>query len=122
VWYINGLLNLARQTGSRHWLSLAKQLTAKQQQLFQDSIKGGYYEAGSDKNLLFRSKSAYDGALPAPNAIAIENLQLLAELTDENAWQQMATGVLDSFAVSINNDPGAAAWMLSRLKDRDSDH
>jgi hypothetical protein len=122
VWYINGLLNLSRQTDSRQWLSLAKQLTAKQQQLFQDSIKGGYYEAGSDKNLLFRSKSAYDGALPAPNAIAIENLQLLAELTDENAWQQMATGVLDSFAVSINNDPGAAAWMLSRLKNRDSDH
>ncbi len=122
VWYINGLLNLARQTDSRHWLSLAKQLSAKQQQLFQDSIKGGYYEAGSDKNLLFRSKSAYDGALPAPNAIAIENLQLLAKLTGENAWQQMATDTLASFAVSMNNDPAAAAWMLSLTSNTESGH
>jgi hypothetical protein len=122
VWYVNALLNLHRQTKNRQWLSLAKQLTAKQQQLFEDSTKGGYYESGSDRNLLFRSKSAYDGALPAPNAIAIENLQLLAELTGENTWQQMATDALASFAASINNDPVAAAWMLSLLDNRESDH
>jgi hypothetical protein len=118
VWYINGLLNLSMQTNDKQWLSLAERLAAKQQQLFQDRSKGGYYESGADKNLLFRSRSAYDGALPAPNAIAIENLQLLARLTGEKAWLQMAMDALGSFAVPINNDPAAAAWMLSLLDKR----
>jgi len=115
VWYINGLLTLYQQTNSKQWLLLALRLTAKQQQLFHDKSKGGYYESGADNNLLYRSRSAYDGALPAANAIAVENLQLLTRLTGDRAWQQIAENAIASFAVSINSDPAAAAWMLSLL-------
>lgn len=113
VWYINGLLTLYQQTGSKQWLLLALRLSAKQQQLFLDNSKGGYYESAADNNLLYRSRSAYDGALPAANAVAVENLQLLTRLTGDRAWQQTAEQAIASFAVSINSDPAAAAWMLS---------
>ena len=118
VWYVKGLLGLYRQTNSRQWLLLAEQLTAKQVQLFYDDNKAGFYESGADGNVLFRSRSAYDGALPAPNAIAVENLYLLAELTGNKKWQQMAADTLGAFALAINNDPGSTAWMISVIPER----
>ncbi len=115
AWYINGLLALYDQTNSKQWLQLARQLTEKQVQLFYDDNKAGFYESGTDKNVLFRSRSAYDGALPAPNAIAVENLYRLAVFTGDKKWQQMAEETLASFALSINNNPGSTAWMLSLI-------
>jgi len=115
VWFIKGLLALYGGTNSKQWLELAQQLTAKQVQLFYDDNKRGFYESATDKNVLFRSKSAYDGALPAPNAVAVENLYRLAGLSGENKWRQMANDTLASFAASINTNPGSAAWMASLI-------
>ncbi len=113
VWYVKGLLDLYGQTDNRHWLQLAQQLTAKQVQLLYDENKAGFYESAADSDVLFRSRSAYDGALPAPNAIAVENLYVLARLSADKKWQQMADDTLGSFAASLNNDPGSTAWMVS---------
>jgi uncharacterized protein YyaL (SSP411 family) len=116
VWYVNGLLALYQHTNNRQWLTLAQQISKQQVQLFYDSDDGAFYESGPDKNVLFRSRSAYDGALPAPNAIAIENLTLLAELTGDKEWQTMANQTVSAFAGAINNDPAAAAWMVSLIR------
>jgi uncharacterized protein YyaL (SSP411 family) len=113
VWYVKGLLALYDRTNSKRWLELAQQLTAKQVQLFYDDNKGNFYESATDKNVLFRSRSAYDGALPAPNAIAVENLFRLTGLSGEKKWRQMANDTLASFAASINSNTGSAAWMTS---------
>jgi uncharacterized protein YyaL (SSP411 family) len=117
AWYVNGLLALARQTNDMQWLLLAKQLTARQVKLFYDDRIGGFYESGADNYVLFRSRSAYDGALPAPNAIAVENLKQLYGLTGDKAWLQMADDTYGSFAASINREPGAAAWMISLVNN-----
>ncbi len=113
AWTINGLLALHRQTKDKRWLELAQRLAVSQVKLFHDADTGGFYESQGDARLLFRSRSAYDGALPAPNAIAAENLYELAGLTGEHDWRQMADGVIAAFAASMNNDPVSAAWMLS---------
>jgi uncharacterized protein YyaL (SSP411 family) len=116
VWTVNGLLALYKQTNSEPWLILALQLTEQQLQRFYDGANGGFYESGPDKNLLFRSRTAYDGALPAPNAIAVENLTTLAGLTDDKKWRRIANETLGAFAGSINSNPAAAAWMLTQVK------
>jgi len=116
VWYVNGLLALYKQTSSKQWLILAQQMTEAQVQIFYDSKNGGFYESGVDKHVLFRSRSVFDGALPAANAIAVENLMMLADLTGAKKWQQLADKTLGSFAASINNNPRAAAWMLTQIK------
>ncbi|MGB5456730.1 MAG: thioredoxin domain-containing protein, partial [Gammaproteobacteria bacterium] len=107
---------LYKQTNSKRWLLLARQMTEQQLQRFCDGANGGFYESGPDKNLLFRSRTVYDGALPAPNAIAVENLATLARLTDDKKWQRIANQTLDAFAGSINSNPAAAAWMLTQVK------
>jgi len=122
VWYINGLLALYDQTKNRQWLELAQQLTLKQVQLFYDHSKAGFYESATDKHVLFRSRSAYDGALPAPNAIAVENLYRLARLSGDNKWRQMADDTLASFAASINSHPASAAWMTALISEQLTDN
>ena len=118
VWYINGLLALYEHTKSRQWLELAQQLTSKQVQLFYDRGKANFYESATDRHVLFRSRSAYDGALPAPNAIAVENLYRLAEFSGDKKWRQMANDTLASFAASINSSPASAAWMTSLISEQ----
>ena len=113
VWYVNGLLALYDRTKNRQWLGLAQQLTLKQVQLFYDESSGNFYESATDKHVLFRSRSAYDGALPAPNAIAVENLYRLFELTGDKKWKLMANQAVVSFAASINANPASTAWMTS---------
>jgi uncharacterized protein YyaL (SSP411 family) len=115
AWTVNGMLALYQNTGERSWLKLAQQLTEQQLQSFYDDESGGFFESGPDRNVLFRTKSAYDGALPAPNAIAVENLLSLSELTGDKRWQQKANETLSAFARSINNDPARASWMLTQI-------
>jgi uncharacterized protein YyaL (SSP411 family) len=115
VWYVNGLLALYAYTDDKQWLQQAQQLTEKQIQLFHDTGHGGFYESGVDQNLLFRSRSAYDGALPAANALALENLMVLATLTGEQRWRKLADETKSAFAASINNNPVAASWMMSLM-------
>jgi len=115
AWYVNGLLALYAQTQDKQWLQQAQQLTEAKIRLFHDAGHGGFYESGPDQNLLFRSRSPYDGALPAANALTVENLMLLAIYTGEQGWQKLAEQTIAVFAVSINNNPVAAAWMMSLL-------
>lgn len=118
AWYISGLLALYEHTKSRQWLELAQQLTLKQVQLFYDQGKANFYESATDRHVLFRSRSAYDGALPAPNAIAVENLYRLADFSGDNKWRQMANDTLASFAASINSNPASTAWMTSLISEQ----
>ena len=122
VWYINGLLALYDRTNNRQWLELAQQLTRKQVQLFYDHNRANFYESATDKHVLFRSRSAYDGALPAPNAIAVENLYRLADLSGDNKWRQIADDTLASFAAVINSQPALAAWMTSLISEQLTDN
>lgn len=117
AWYVNGLLALYGFTNDSQWLSQALQLTARQVELFHDADLGGFYESGAVRNVLFRSRSAYDGALPSANAVAVENLLLLASYSRNEKWRRMANATIDAFAGSINNDPVAAGWMLSLVNN-----
>jgi uncharacterized protein YyaL (SSP411 family) len=110
---VNALLALHESTEDKHWLQLALKLTDKQLELYHDKINGGFFESASDQHVLFRSRSAYDGALPSANAIAIENLDKLARITQDKKWQQLADHSLSAFSAAINVSPASAGWMVS---------
>ena len=115
AWNVNALLALYRLDRQDKWLELARQLLQWQQQQFYDETHGGYFEAASDSSLLFRSRSIYDGALPAANAVVIDNLQQFADITGEKKWRQLAQQAIDAFAASVNASPSSAGWLLSVL-------
>ena len=118
VWMIYGLLEVHRASNDRRWLDWALALKEKQDALFLDKSSGAYFEStADDANILFRSKSIYDGALPSPNAIALSNLRKLSELVREPSKQKSFSSAADrlvnSFATAINDNPPAAAMLLA---------
>jgi len=118
VWLIKGLLELHRASKGIMWLSWALELQQQQNRLFLDKASAAYFESvANDKNLLFRSKNIYDGALPAANAIALANLRALASFAESKKQKKyfvtQANKLVGYFAGIVNNNPAAAASLLA---------
>ena len=84
VW---GLLELFQTDGDPTWLRWARELQARQDQLFWDEDAGGWYSTtGDDPSVLLRVKDDYDGAEPSAGSVSVLNLLTLVHLeTDTDA-------------------------------------
>ena len=118
VWLINGLLELHRASKDSAWLNWALELQQQQKQLFLDKASTAYFDSvANDKNLLFRSKNIYDGALPSANAIALANLRMLSNTVGSKKLRQsfstQADKLVNHFAGIVNQNPAAAASLVA---------
>jgi len=117
VWLIKGLLAIYDVNHEKHWLNKALKLQQQQDDLFLDKISGAYFESiANDKNLLFRSKSIFDGALPAANAVALDNLRSLSKFVkqpESKLFAAQADKLVRSFASVVNENPVTASTLLS---------
>jgi len=118
VWLIYGLLETYEANADAQWLRWAFELHQRQNELFLDDSSGAYFESiANDKNLLFRSKSIYDGAIPSANAIALSNLKRLSILSTDKSRKKVflsqARKLVSSFATVINQNPAASSMLLS---------
>ena len=78
------------------------------------SDDGGFY-LGSDKSeqLIVRSMTGYDGAIPSGNSIAAYNLLKLTRLTGEVKFAELADKIFKVFSNEINNSPTGYTSILS---------
>ncbi|MCK5396398.1 MAG: thioredoxin domain-containing protein [Gammaproteobacteria bacterium] len=118
VWLVAGLLEVYEAGKDKQWLNWAMALHEKQNELFLDPATGAYFESTtSDENLLFRSKSIFDGALPSANAIALSNLRKFSRLSKKQAHRKVfsaqADKLVSSFATVINQNPASASMLLA---------
>ena len=118
VWLIHGLLETYEASTDAQWLRWAFELHERQNELFLDDSSGAYFESiANDKNLLFRSKSIYDGAIPSANAIALSNLKRLSVLSVDKLRKKdflsQAKRLVSSFATVINQNPASSSMLLS---------
>lgn len=118
VWLINGLLTIYDANHESRWLNSALALQQEQDRLFLDKASHAYFESvANDKNLLFRSKSIFDDALPAANAIALSNLRRLSALVkpaeQKKIFAVQADKLVKSFASVVNENPAAASMFLA---------
>jgi uncharacterized protein YyaL (SSP411 family) len=101
---VRGLLALHAATGEARWLAAAAELTGEQIRRLRDPM-GGFFTAAASPDLLFRSKDAFDGAMPAANAVAVLNLIDLAARTGDLGWRRQARSALSAFAELVQNHP-----------------
>ncbi|HXU32428.1 MAG TPA: DUF255 domain-containing protein [Thermoanaerobaculia bacterium] len=101
---VHGLLALHSASGEARWLEHARELTAEQIARLGDST-GGFYTSAESDDVLFRSKDVFDGALPASNAIAIDNLLGLFEQTGDRTYLDTARSALASVASLVSQHP-----------------
>jgi len=83
---------------------------------FWDEKNGGFFYTGdSHEHLITRSKSAYDGAIPSGNSVAVMNLLRLARLTGDEDLTAKAETVLKLFSEQLEQTPTGLAQMLCAL-------
>jgi uncharacterized protein YyaL (SSP411 family) len=113
AYLVRGLLALHEATGEGRWLQAAAELAAEQEERLGDP-EGGWFVAGASPDLLLRSKDPFDGAMPAPNAVAVLNLLDLAARSPGAAarrWQERASAALQAFAPLVEEHPEAVRML-----------
>jgi len=113
AWTVRASLDVYSVVQDKALLALAVKLQQTQDAQLLDESQAGYFDSDdNDHTLLFRTRTAYDGALPAANAVSVENLKRLSVLTGEKHYRERADKILAAFAAVINQTPAATAMML----------
>ena len=81
---------------------------------FWDDKNGGFF-LGSDQSekLLVRTKTAYDGAIPSGNSVAVMNMVKLSRITGDIKWADLAEKTIRAFSEDIYRAPTGYTLMLS---------
>lgn len=113
VW---GLLELFQADGNPDWLEWAITLQRRQDDLFWDAERGGWFSStGDDASVLLRLKEDYDGAEPAASSVGAMNLLTLAHLTGDAMWHSRLDDVFGAFADRLSSTGRAMPLMLAAL-------
>jgi hypothetical protein len=116
AFFIQGLLDLYEAAFNIRWLNAALSLTDRQNKLFYDAERGGFFDtSGRDKSVLIRTKEWYDGAEPTGNSITILNLLRLAQVTNNQEFNAMARKSLACFGERLLDTPQATPQFLVAL-------
>jgi uncharacterized protein YyaL (SSP411 family) len=111
-----GVLELFQSSGDPQWLTWARELQARQDELFWDEGNGGWFSTtGADPSVLVRMKEDYDGAEPSPTSVSAMNLLTLAHLTGETAYSDRATQAIASFGGRLEEQGRAVPFMAAAL-------
>jgi len=111
VW---GLLELYEATFATKYLSQALNLMNIMVEDFWDDKNGGFF-LGSDQSekLIVRSKTAYDGAIPSGNSVAVMNMVKLTRITGNTKWAELAEKTIRAFSEDVNRAPTGYTLMLT---------
>ena len=110
---VRGLLGLYQATRDKRWLNEARALTDTMVELFRDEKDGAFYfTLEGAEHLLVRTKKPYDSAIPSGNAVAANNLLILAALTGERNYLKLAERALQTFAGMMSKSSGGFMHML----------
>jgi uncharacterized protein YyaL (SSP411 family) len=112
VFLVEGLLRLREATGEERWAEEATRLAREQESRLGDAQAGGYYAAGEDGRVPFRSRPAFDGAVASGNGTAVLNLIDLHALTGEAAFAERAEAALRAFGDDVARAPLAHATLV----------
>jgi hypothetical protein len=109
-----GLLELYEATFATKYLSQALDLMNIMVEDFWDDKNGGFF-LGSDQSekLIVRSKTAYDGAIPSGNSVAVMNMVKLTRITGDTKWAELAEKTLRVFSEDVNRAPTGYTLMLT---------
>jgi uncharacterized protein YyaL (SSP411 family) len=124
---IQGLLDLYEAGFDIRWLQWAETLQRRQDELFWDAERGGYFNTRTgDPAVILRLKDDYDGAEPAANSIAALNLLRLDWMmggddvqggdTPPPSYRNRAIRTLEAFRAQWTAHPHALPQMLVALE------
>ncbi len=114
---IQGLLVLNEATDDVRWLDAAVELTRISDELFWDTAEGGYYFAQDTPDLIARSKSISDGAIPSGNSTMLHCLVQLWQVTGDDIYRQRVEQMLRTFGGTLAASPSSQIHMVHALEE-----
>jgi uncharacterized protein YyaL (SSP411 family) len=112
-----GLLALYLASEEEEWLAAARRtVDAMLRRLWDEEGTGGFFYTEGGADLIVRSKSGQDSALPSGNAVAALALMSLATATGEQVYLDRAREVLRSFGGAMQARPGGFTHMISAAR------
>ncbi len=116
AFFIWGLIELYEATFETRYLKFAIKLTEKMIELFWDENDGGFFLTESDnKDVIFRQKEIYDGAIPSGNSVALLDLIKLAKITNNEKLNEIAYRLVEFSAGAMKKFPSQYTFFLSAL-------
>jgi uncharacterized protein YyaL (SSP411 family) len=116
---IDACLDLYEATFDLRWLNEARSLADDMNRLFSDEEEGGWYHTAIDaEELLTRSMTPHDGAIPSGNGAATQVMLRLAVLTGEEGYRERADAALRRFAGAMERASRATLGLLIALDER----
>ncbi len=113
----DGLLALHRAGGQPRWLAEARSVADAMIARFRDADGGGgFFFTTGGRDLIARSKIAYDGALPSANAVAARVLLELGEATRQERYTEAAVECMRAFGGSVASAPAGHAHMVTAMR------
>ncbi len=112
---VQGLLDLYGANWDTTHLRLARQLTDRMIERFQDDAGGFFSTAEDTRGLLTRTKNGYDGAVPSGNSVAALNLLRLARLTGDTRYERLGAATVRWFYATMESYPAAFNRMMLAL-------
>ena len=112
----NGFIDLYNASLDDRWLASADALAERMVALFRDDTGQGFAFTSSGHNdLLTRTKSFTDGAMPSGNSVAAAALLRLARLTDNRGYTAEVQGIFAAAASAAGRHPEAFTALLCAL-------
>ncbi len=97
AFFTYGLIELYEVTFEDKYLQAAADLTKTMVAKFWDDKNGGFYQTQNSEAAMPKIKQLYDGATPSGNSVALQSLLRLSRLTNEPAYDTMATQMTKNF-------------------------
>jgi uncharacterized protein len=116
AYLVQGLLDLYESGFEVADLVWAIQLQKKQDELFWDAARGGYFSTpASEQSLPVRMRDSYDGAEPSGNSVAALNLLRLAQFAGREDWSKKAEQTFAFFGRQLELAPESMPQMAVAL-------
>ena len=115
---IDGILTLLNFRWNSEWMNFAIELADIMLEIFEDKQNGGFYFTSHDhEQLIQRSKSFMDDALPAGNGVAASVLLQLGHLIGDQRYLGSAERTLKAAWHSLDHYPAAHNALLNALDE-----
>lgn len=113
---VRAFIDLYESNFDEKWLFNADDLAKDMIDQFWDENNTGFYNTGKyHKNLITRTKSVHDGALPSPAGVATEALLRLSKLLDKEDYFKKAEQTLRRNYLYVEHHPAGYLSMLSSV-------
>ena len=116
AYYIRGLLDLFETDQSRdshRWIELAQELASNAVELFMDDAGVFYLRPDGQDDLIVRPRDEFDGSIPAPGSIMIENLFKLNRITGDKSFVTAGEKALHAISGRLASSSGLTSAVMA---------